>query len=85
MYLDDLIFMHGSNVPCDLMGFENLGNNVTNFSMLVVTFLVICKIVRECNAGLSEAVSFLFTNSLDMLASFNTLEVFQFSVLEGGL
>lgn len=29
----------------------------------VVTFLVLCKIVRESNAGLSEVESFLFTNS----------------------
>lgn len=31
-----------------------------------------------------EATSFPFTNPVDVLASINTLEVFQFSVLEGG-
>lgn len=59
--------------------------SVVSWALLAVTFLFIYGIARERNAGLSKATSFPFTNPEDVLASVNTLEVFQFSVLEGEL
>lgn len=51
--------------------------------LYAVTFLFVYGIARERNARLSEATSFPFINPVDMLASVNILEVFQFSVLGG--
>lgn len=48
-------------------------------------FLSVYGFASDHNAGLSEAKWFPFTKMGDVLASVNTMEVFQVFVLEGGL
>lgn len=42
-------------------------------------------IARECDTGLFEAMSFLFMNPVDALASVNTSQILLFFILKGGL